>query len=778
MKRSIYKFLLLFLTFAMVLSLAVCTKKNDNGGGNPDLKFDAVYAAAVDLGFEGSLEDLIAAFKGDSAYQIAVSKGYAGTETQWLLSLVGANGNDGITPHIGSNGNWYIGATDTGVLARGTNGKDGANGKNGTNGTNGSNGAAGQNGANGKSAYEIYIENNPDYTGGEAQWLDDLINGRLAADTTYTVTFYKQTDNGLSVIDAENVIKGSKISAPDVSFDDGFVAGWYKEKELINEWNFANDTVTSNIVLFAKIEQGTEGLQFTLIDDNTAYEVSIPAYYRPTITEIIIPSSYKGLPVTKIAGSAFLSCINLREIFIPDSIAIIGYGAFANCSSLETITIPANVTVIKNNAFFYCGDLETIIIPASVMIVGDKAFDRCDSLAAVYYGGADETAWNNISIGTDNDTLTNATIYYYSETQPLSEGNYWRYINGVPTVWENVTLELSGVTDGGVYEGSVTPVLTGGSLILNGEQHTSGAAITMPGTHYLKVLNKQGQEVQSISFKVNLIHNLPTTYSISIGYQVFTPEISGGIVTLNDEPYVVGTQITLAGAYRFAVTGVNGFSQNFGLVTIRVGLSGVNLNETWGYHKSVTPIIEGAVSILLNGEPFISGTVINKVGQYSLYAYGLHGVMSYSKFYIHPDVNDDVFFTLYENRFSPVDLNLDWADILVEPLMLNNKLIENGTTITEVGYYELYIGDYLFYKFNLRPHADRVSGIKAGGVYTSVNTITVNWNGLTGGSVFLDGGPYNNAPYTGWRIDIQGNYVFKITGVNGYVWEIPFSIAP
>ena len=36
---------------------------------------------------------------------------------------VKAKAEDGKTPHIGENGNWWIGDTDTGVLARGQNGK-------------------------------------------------------------------------------------------------------------------------------------------------------------------------------------------------------------------------------------------------------------------------------------------------------------------------------------------------------------------------------------------------------------------------------------------------------------------------------------------------------------------------------------------------------------------------------------------------------------------------------------------------------------------------------
>jgi hypothetical protein len=49
---------------------------------------------------------------------------------------------DSITPHIGGNGNWFIGATDTTVKAAGTNGTDGANGKDGINGINGTNGVS------------------------------------------------------------------------------------------------------------------------------------------------------------------------------------------------------------------------------------------------------------------------------------------------------------------------------------------------------------------------------------------------------------------------------------------------------------------------------------------------------------------------------------------------------------------------------------------------------------------------------------------------------------
>lgn len=58
----------------------------------------------------------------------------------------GADGQDGVTPHIGDNGNWYIGSTDTGKPSRGAtgaNGSDGAQGEKGDTGPAGPQGPAG-----------------------------------------------------------------------------------------------------------------------------------------------------------------------------------------------------------------------------------------------------------------------------------------------------------------------------------------------------------------------------------------------------------------------------------------------------------------------------------------------------------------------------------------------------------------------------------------------------------------------------------------------------------
>ncbi|MBQ3506166.1 MAG: leucine-rich repeat domain-containing protein [Clostridia bacterium] len=129
-------------------------------------------------------------------------------------------------------------------------------------------------------------------------------------------------------------------------------------------------------------------------------------------SDIVISSTYNGLPVTEIAKSAFFNVSHISSVVIPDSVTTIGEGAFRYCDNLTSVTIGNSVTTI-----------------------GDWAFYNCDSLTSVYYQGT-ESDWTNISIGSSNSKLTNATRYYYSETQPMTTGNYWHYDeNGDIVVW-------------------------------------------------------------------------------------------------------------------------------------------------------------------------------------------------------------------------------------------------------------------------------------------------------------------------------------------------------
>lgn len=129
-----------------------------------------------------------------------------------------------------------------------------------------------------------------------------------------------------------------------------------------------------------------------------------------------------------------IKTIDITNFEINSNTKVIASEAFLNCSSLTSVIIPNSVTSIGKSAFENCRGLTSITIPKSVTSIESRAFFNCSSLTCIYYGEI-YNEWCNIIIGDYNSELTSATIYYYSETQPTTSGNYWHYVDGVVTKW-------------------------------------------------------------------------------------------------------------------------------------------------------------------------------------------------------------------------------------------------------------------------------------------------------------------------------------------------------
>ena len=87
--------------------------------------------------------------------------------------------------------------------------------------------------------------------------------------------------------------------------------------------------------------------------------------------------------------------------------------------------------------FFYSIPLEYFILPESVEEVGDHSFNE----VSIIYTYGDEL-----------DNIPNE-VYYYSETKPTEQGNYFHIVDGVPVVWQLSTLSFLFIGNSFTYRG-------------------------------------------------------------------------------------------------------------------------------------------------------------------------------------------------------------------------------------------------------------------------------------------------------------------------------------
>ncbi len=200
--------------------------------------------------------------------------------------------------------------------------------------------------------------------------------------------------------------------------------------------------------IFAVKSEATSetNLVFELSLDGTYY--SVKKCDSSVTGEVIIPSTYGGLPVARIDVYAFNGCKSLTSVTIPSTILTIGLKAFYQCTGLESVyitdlaawcaidfydefsnplnygknlyingvlatdlVIPSSVTSISNRALYNCDSLVSIAIPAGVSSIGESAFYSCSNLKSVYI--TDIAAWCGISFGDEySNPLTYSTEMY------------------------------------------------------------------------------------------------------------------------------------------------------------------------------------------------------------------------------------------------------------------------------------------------------------------------------------------------------------------------------
>lgn len=132
-----------------------------------------------------------------------------------------------------------------------------------------------------------------------------------------------------------------------------------------------------------------------------------------TLVKVVIPSQItikgKSYPVVEIGEHAFIDCINLTEVIIPETVKYIGAAAFWNCNRLASLNIPQSVRNIGNEAFGFCDSLTEVFIPETVYDIDGAIFPGCNNLQSIVVADGnkfyDSREGCNAIIDSNTDTL-------------------------------------------------------------------------------------------------------------------------------------------------------------------------------------------------------------------------------------------------------------------------------------------------------------------------------------------------------------------------------------
>ena len=374
----------------------------------------------------------------------------------------GTNGQDGITPtisedgywvvngqktnivavnkpHIGRNGNWWIGNEDLGVKAKGEKGQDGQNGHtpvlsiidgfwaiDGVKTTTKAQGDKGQNGQDGRTPTLSIIDGfwaidgvktTTKAQGEKGQNGQDghtptftIIDGFWAVDGVKTTT-KAQGEKGLdghtpvfTIVDGYWAIDGVKTStkAQGEKGQDG-QKGQDGSKILAeNRAPQASDGAIGDYFIdkAAKIFYGpktvsgwpTTGISLTgnpVVTED--YQLSpdgktLVKWLNGKTRYIDMNTDPKLSEVEKIADKAFQVHnidYDLSTIIVGDKVTELGDFSFSQCTNLRRIELPDGLTTIGKGVFNSCFNLQYINIPETVTSLGEQAFTNCTKLKTI-----------------------------------------------------------------------------------------------------------------------------------------------------------------------------------------------------------------------------------------------------------------------------------------------------------------------------------------------------------------------------------------------------------
>lgn len=217
---------------------------------------------------------------------------------------------------------------------------------------------------------------------------------------------------------AEDEVELNRIEAKK---DNYIFLGWYSDAEFQTKIETIPAGTTYNVEIYAKYDRCTDGLVFTLREDNAGYVVSAGSSGLGE-ADVVIPAQYNGLPVLSI-------------------------GSFANRSEMKSLSVPEGVTEILAGAFLNCTGLQTFEVPGNVVFIGEGAFSGCSGLQTLSIPFVGQTEQDNLPFGTifGGDAYNGGTRTEQSYSN--DSGNYNK-VYYIPDALKNVTIGGGEISDG------------------------------------------------------------------------------------------------------------------------------------------------------------------------------------------------------------------------------------------------------------------------------------------------------------------------------------------
>ncbi|MDX9691921.1 MAG: leucine-rich repeat protein [Acholeplasmataceae bacterium] len=310
-----------------------------------------------------------------------------------LSTLNGNDGEDGLTPHIGGNGNWFIGSTDTGIQALGTNGQNGLTPYIGENG----NWFIGETDTTVPATTPV---ENMDRVGTDGLYFDLTIRNGIAG---YEVVSYSGANTDIVV---PNEIFGQKVIS-------------------IKQGALPTSITSLSISKYTEVLPSFQNYSnLTSFDFNYAPVKIIPANAFRDANKLSLISNYSNIETIGTYG--FYNTQILFNEFNFNNIVNIGDYAFYT-SSVPNMNIEG-VIIRSNGSEYNISDQTFIYLPETVQTIGYRAFP---SEFLIYYAGNNEVVF---------------TSEFFFKNVKQTEDGYWYVDRNTYVGLLNYTGELKEIT--------------------------------------------------------------------------------------------------------------------------------------------------------------------------------------------------------------------------------------------------------------------------------------------------------------------------------------------